>query len=56
MNYLLKIEYDKELESLIWVISSYVDSEIKYVIANRVIKIDAHNAEILKDGYEVGIE
>lgn len=50
----IKIDYDVDVGSLVWVIDSFAFSD-KYTITFKVLKIDAHNAEILKDGFEGGI-
>lgn len=49
----LRILYDEGVGSLVWMVSSFA-GEDKYTFTDRVIRIDAHSAEILKDGYEGG--
>ena len=51
----IRIQYDEGVGSLVWIISSFA-GEDKYTSTDRVIRIDAHSAEILKDGYEGGIK
>ena len=51
----IRVLYDEDIGSLIWIISSFA-GEDKYTSTDRVIRIDAHSAEILKDGYEGGIK
>jgi hypothetical protein len=51
----IKIRYDEDAGSLSWVINSLAFEDI-YTITRRVLKIDAHNGVILKDGLEGGIK
>ncbi len=51
----IRILYDEAVGSLVWIINSFA-GEDEYTSTDRVIRIDAHSAEILKDGYEGGIK
>jgi hypothetical protein len=51
----IAIDYDEDVGSLVWVIDSFAFSDV-YTITSKVIKIDAHSAAILKDGYLSGIK
>ncbi len=50
----ITIDYDKDTGSLVWRMESFAFSD-KYTSTSKVLKIDAHSAAILKDGYESGI-
>ena len=51
----IKIQYDEEVSSLVWIISSFAHED-RYTVTDKVIKIDAHSSMILKNGYESGIK
>ena len=51
----ITILYDEDVDSLAWNISTFANED-RFTITRKVIKIDAHNGEILKEGTESGIK
>jgi hypothetical protein len=49
----IRIDYDKEAGSLLWIVESFV-REDAYRSTRRVLSIDAHSAAILKDTSQSG--
>jgi hypothetical protein len=49
------IGYDEDVGSLVWEIDSFAFSD-QYSITTKILRIDAHTGEILKEGFSSGIK
>jgi uncharacterized membrane protein YkoI len=51
----ISIRYDEDAGSLVWIFEIFA-REDRYTSSTRVLVIDAHSGQILKDGFETGIK
>ena len=49
----IDIRYDEDAGSLVWIIETFA-REDRYTSSTRVLVVDAHSGQILKDGIETG--
>jgi hypothetical protein len=51
----IDIRHDEDAGSLVWRFEAFA-REDRYTLSNRVLVVDSHSGQILKDGIESGIK